>query len=397
MARGPFSFFAGKGGGIADTVSHPAMITALSRRVWSSLFWLLATWALGVRIAGAAPQEGRFLYVAVPGVRDYLEYGGHGVLVFDIDHGHRFVRRIKSSGFDEKGNPLNVKGICASAVTQRLYVSNTKTLICFDLTTDKILWEKAYDGGCDRMAISPDGKVIYAPSFEGPHWHVIDALTGDVLAKIVPNSGAHNTIIGPDAREAYLAGLKSPLLTVADMTTNTAAHTVGPFGNFIRPFTINGAQSLVYVNVNGLLGFEIGDLKTGKMLQRVEVTDFESGGVKRHGCPSHGIALTLDEKELWLADAHNRRLHIFDNTKMPPKKIASIELRDEPGWITFGIDGRLVYPSTGDVVDAGSRKIVATLKDENGIDVQSEKLLEIDFADGKAVRAGNQFAIGDVK
>ena len=82
---------------------------------------------------------------------------------------------------------------------------------------------------------------------------------------------------------------------------------------------------------------------------------------------------------------------------MPPKKIESVELRDEPGWITFGIDGRLVYPSTGEVVDARTRKIVATLKDENGLDVQSEKLLEIDFAGGQAVRAGDQFAIGGVR
>jgi DNA-binding beta-propeller fold protein YncE len=350
----------------------------------------------GADAAEPAPASGRFLYAAVPGVRDYLEYGGHGVLVFDIDHGHRFVRRIKSSGFDDKGAPLNVKGICASAATRRLYVTNTKSLICFDLTTDRILWERTYDGGCDRLAITPDGKTLYVPSFEKEHWHVIDALTGDVVAKITPNSGAHNTIVGPDGKEAYLAGLKSPLLTVADTATRTT-RTVGPFSNFIRPFTVNGAQTLVYVNVNGLLGFEIGDLRTGRMLHRVEVPDFASGGVKRHGCPSHGVALTLDEKELWLADAHNRRIHIFDNTRMPPKKIESIELRDEPGWITFSLDGKLVYPSTGDVVDARTRKIVATLKDENGLDVQCEKLLEIDFAGGRAVRAGNQFAIGDVR
>jgi DNA-binding beta-propeller fold protein YncE len=386
-------------------MSHGGSVTSacmmktppLRRRVLLSMLSvgaiLLLAGAAG-RAAEAKAMEGRFLYVATPGVRDYLEYGGHGVLVFDIDHGHRFVKRIASSGVDDQGKPINVKGICASAATRRLYVSNIKSLVCFDLTTDQMLWEKFYEGGCDRMSISPDGKVIYLPSFEGDHWHVINALTGEVLARIVPKSGAHNTIVGPDGREAYLAGLKSPLLTVADMTSHTAVRTAGPFSNFIRPFTVNGRQTLVYVNVNGMLGFEIGDLKTGKMLHRVEVTDYESGGVKRHGCPSHGIALTLDEKELWLADAHNRRLHIFDNTVMPPKKIASVELRDEPGWITFGIDGRLVYPSTGEVVDARTRKIVATLKDENGMDVQSEKLVEIDFAGGRAVRAGDQFAIG---
>src|SRR5213075_3392062 len=29
-----------------------------------------------------------YLYVAVPGIRDYLGYGGHGILVFDIDDHH---------------------------------------------------------------------------------------------------------------------------------------------------------------------------------------------------------------------------------------------------------------------------------------------------------------------
>ena len=371
-------------------------MSAPLRSLW--FFWsVLGVVAQISHAAESPPATGRFLYVATPGVRDYLEYGGHGVLVFDIDHGHRFERRIKSSGVDDTGKPINVKGIAASAATQRLYVTTLKTLICFDLTTDKILWEKSYEGGCDRMSLSPDGKVMYLPSLEKDHWHVIDALSGDVLTKIVPKSGAHNTIVGPNGKEAYLAGLKSPLLTVADLTTHTAARTVGPFGNFIRPFTINGAQTRVFVNLNGLLGYEIGDLTTGKMLRRVEVVGFESGGVKRHGCPSHGIALTLDEKEVWVCDAHNRRLHIFSNDDGPPKQLASIETRDEPGWITFSIDGRLVYPSTGEVIEPRSRKIVATLKDENGLDVMSEKLLEIDFAGGKAVRAGNQFGIGGVR
>jgi hypothetical protein len=35
----------------------------------------------------------RYLYVAVPGIRDYLGYGGHGILVFDINNQHRFVKR----------------------------------------------------------------------------------------------------------------------------------------------------------------------------------------------------------------------------------------------------------------------------------------------------------------
>lgn len=362
----------------------------------ATVLWAVALPLLGADRA-ANRREKRFLYVATPGIRNYLEYGGHGILVFDIDDGHRFVKRIPSAGLDEKGKPRNVKGICASAETGRLYVSTPRTLMSFDLLTEKLVWEKLFEGGCDRMALSPNGKLLYVPSFEGPHWHIVDALTGEVIKMVVPNSGAHNTVYGPNGKEVYLAGLKSPHLWIAETKKHTLSRSVGPFSAAIRPFTVNGSQTLCFVNVNELLGFEVGNIKSGKMLHRVEVAGFKKGPTKRHGCPSHGIGLTPDERELWLTDAANSRLHIFDATVLPPKQVADIELRDQPGWVTFSIDGKFTYPSTGDVIDTATRKIVAGLKDETGQDVQSEKMLEIDFRGGKPIRAGNQFGVGQRK
>jgi DNA-binding beta-propeller fold protein YncE len=341
-------------------------------------------------------EDQRYLYVAAPGIRDYLQYGGHGLLVFDIDRGHKFVKRIRTSGVDAKGKPLNVKGICASAGSGRVYISTTQTMACYDLVSEQKLWEHPYDDGCDRMSISPDGKVIYLPSFEKDHWNVVDAQDGHVISKIVPKSGSHNTVYAIDGKHAYLAGLKSPLLTVTDTATHTTAYTVGPFSAAIRPFTVDGAQTLCFVNVNELLGFEIGDLRTKKMLHRVEVQGYKPGPVKRHGCPSHGIGLTPDEKELWVVDGYNQSIHIFDNTVMPPKQLTSLKVREEPGWITFSIDGKLAYPSTGEVIDVATRKTLTTLSDDRGAPVMSEKMLEIDFRDGKPFRNGDQFGLGKV-
>ena len=148
--------------------------------------------------------------------------------------------------------------------------------------------------------------------------------------------------------------------------------------------------------MNELLGFEIGDLTTGQKLVRIEVQGFEHGPVKRHSCPSHGIGMTPDEKELWLADAHNSRMHIFDLTADPPKQIASLPLREQPGWVTFSLDGRYAYPSTGEVFDVKTKTLVTALKDEKGRDVHSEKMVEIDFKDGMPVRVGDQFGLGRV-
>jgi hypothetical protein len=345
---------------------------------------------------GNAANEHRYLYVAEPGVRNYLEFGGHGLLVFDIDDGHRFVKRIPTAGVNEDGEPLNVKGICANAETRRVYISTIRSLQCLDLVSEELLWERDYENGCDRMSMSPDGRVIYQPSFEKENWYVLDAADGNVIATITPDSHAHNTVYGLDGKFCYLAGLGSPLLSVADTSTHMVVRTVGPFAHNIRPFTVNGRQTLCYVCINELLGFEIGDLRTGKRLYRVEVAAFERGPVKRHGCPSHGIGLTPDETEIWVSDAYNQRVHIFDNTVMPPRQVADVALREEPGWVTFSIDGTLAWPSTGDVIDVASRKIIATLEDEEGRHVMSEKLLEIDFADGVPVRAGDQFGLGHV-
>lgn len=352
---------------------------------------------LSVHFAKPAPKEQRYLYVATPGIRNYLGYGGHGIQVFDIDNNHRFIKFIKTAGLGKNGKPSNVKGLDVSLATNCLYISTLEALQCIDITTEKIVWEKQYEGGVDRISISPDGKLIYMPSLEKEFWTVVDAKTGDVIKKIVTNSGAHNTIYGPDGNSVYLAGLKSTMLNVANTKTHTVTKQVGPFGADIRPFTINGSQTLVYVNVNGLLGFEVGDLVTGKFLYRVIVEGFNIGEVKRHGCPSHGIGMTPDETEIWLCDGANNRVHVFDNTVMPPVQKTSILVRDMPGWITFSVDGKYAYPSTGDVIDVKTRKIVATLEDQNYNSVQSEKMVEIQFRDGKAIAAGDQFGIGQVK
>jgi hypothetical protein len=68
-----------------------------------------------------------------------------------------------------------------------------------------------------------------------------------------------------------------------------------------------------------------------------------------------------------------------------------------PYWITFSQDGKYVYPSSGDVIDAATKQVVGGLTDEHGRPVDSEKIVEITFANGKPVSAGSQFGVGHVR
>jgi DNA-binding beta-propeller fold protein YncE len=335
----------------------------------------------------------RYLYVAVPGIRDYLGYGGHGILVFDMNNNHQFVKRIRTQGLHPNGKPSNVKGIAVSLPLNSIYVSTLESLQRIDLATDKVVWEKPYEGGCDRMSISPDGLTMYLPSLEKGFWNIVDCKTGDIIKKIDVYKRAHNTIYGPSGTLVYLDDIASPWLYLADAKTHTLTGKVGPFANNVRPFTINSKETLTYVTVDSLLGFEVGDLKTGKKLASIVVEGWNMGPVRRHGNPSHGIGLTPDEKELWVCDGHNMRLHVF-NAHPPYQQLTTIPLQDMPGWITFSLDGKYAYPSSGEVIDVKTRKTLLTLKDEYYNSVGSEKMVEVQFNGNIVIRNGDQFGIG---
>ena len=357
-----------------------------------------------------AQQTQRFLYAALPGVGggNNLKYGGAGILVFDIDHGHKFVKRIPLQGAPPpEGAAPNrsgpggagqeaIKGIAAHAQTARLYVSTSRRTAAYDLLTDKLVWEQTWEGrGTDRIALSPDGKTIYAPELGAPKWVVADAMTGALQTTIDKPGNPHNTQFSDDGTRVYFeAEGDTRTMSVVDAKTRTIVKELGPFGNMVRPFTFNGRQTLLFANINDFLGFEIADLKSGQVVQHIAVPGVTAGRSPTHGIPSHGIAMTQDESEIWLADNANNSLRIFDATVMPPTMKTSVAVRDEPGWITFGIDGRLAYPSTGDVVDVRTKQIVATLQDEQGANAESEKMVEVDFAGGKPSAAGDQFGKG---
>ena len=340
-----------------------------------------------------APKNPKYLYVATPGIRDYLGYGGHGILVFDINNGHKFVKRIKTSGYHPDKTPSNVKGIAVSIPLNSIYVSTLESLQRIDLATDKIIWEKFIEGGCDRMSISPDGKTMYLPSLEKDIWNVVDCETGNVIKKLDGFKRAHNTLYGPSGNAVFLADIGNPWVYVASTKENEVTKKVGPFSNFVRPFTVNAKESKVFATVDGLLGFEVGDLNTGEKLAQVVVEGWETGHVRRHGNPSHGIGLTPDEKEIWLCDGHNMRMHVFSSTP-PYQQLTTIPLQDMPGWITFSLDGKYAYPSSGEVIDVKTRKVLTVLQDEFYNNVASEKMVEIHFDGNKAIKAGDQFGIG---
>ena len=110
---------------------------------------------------------------------------------------------------------------------------------------------------------------------------------------------------------------------------------------------------------------------------------------KPHSTPSHGVNITPDQKEVWMVDGVYGYVYAYNVTADPPKLAASIPLfkdpkqQPHPGWISFSIDGKYAYPDQGGVIDTKTKKTVAWIP-------LSEKLLEVDFLDGKPSKAGHR-------
>ena len=350
------------------------------------------------------PAQKELIYVTLPGSLERSpDQNGNGIVVLDARNNYNFVKRIPVFDVPASANPEQIAGVTASPVTQMIYVAARGRLAAVDLTTDKKVWENAYDGQCcERPQVSPDGSFMYVGSDLKDFWYVINPRTGELITKAMAplSPNAHNLNLSPDGKWAFMSP-NGKVLSIADTGTHKTVKTI-PFNDNVRVFVLNHDASLIYTNQNNFLGFQIADVQTGKVLHTVEVqgTNWRERWTATprpripHGCPSHGIALTNDEKEVWLADGMNDQIVIFDNTVMPPKQIATIKTTAGPYWITVGLDGKLAYASSGDIIDMQSRKIIGQMKDEYGRVMYSEKLLDMLFTQGKLTRVVNQFGNG---
>ena len=93
------------------------------------------------------------------------------------------------------------------------------------------------------------------------------------------------TAFARDGNLAYLSAWESKRLTVVDATSATIRREVGPFSGYLCPFAINRKDTLVFANIDGLLGFEVGDLRTGLVLDRVQLDDYGPDQLKQYRMP----------------------------------------------------------------------------------------------------------------
>jgi DNA-binding beta-propeller fold protein YncE len=374
--------------------------------------------ATGNRSQQSAPASATTLSTSSVQHYEYV-FPANAIDVYDMDNAQKLIRTIVLPPA-----ATDIRGAVASPPTHMLYVSyggdggprGGGSMLAYDLVGERIVWTHAYPEGVDSMAISPDGKTIYLPLGEessSSTWDVLEAASGNIVGTIEGGKGPHNTIVSLNGQHVYMGGRTSSYLTEANTSNNQVIKQIGPLLNGgVRPFTINGRETLAFTTATGFLGFQVSSITSGQVLDTVPVSGpFPyTPGQPGPSSPSHGISISPDEKELWVMDQPNSYVHVFDITGLPesaPKQIADIKLTRpmtgnqagcsydclREGWLQHSLDGRFVYVGdSGDVIDTSTRQSVANLEPL----YNSRVFLEIDWSNGVPVATSSRSGVGYV-
>jgi WD40 repeat protein len=335
------------------------------------------------------------------------------VSVYNMDQGHALVKTISLPQ-----TSAGVRGVTVSPGTHRLFVSyggdgggnGNGYVLAYDLVAEKVLWTVHLNTGIDSGAVSTDGTRLYMPSGENSSsgiWNILDTSNGAVLGTIHGGEGPHNTVASADGRYVYLGGRNHKYLDVYETATGRVRE-IGPLESGVRPFTVNGSNTIAFTTATDFDGFQVSNIATGKVLFTVSFGSVPSGF--KFSAPSHGISLSPDEKQLYVIDAVKKQVQVYDVSRVAagvaPRQLGVIPVSkwnasehpcaydcDQDGWLQHSLDGRFVYVGdSGEVIDTATRKVLTTLTTlEN-----TRKSLEIDWANGVPIATSGRVGVGKV-
>src|SRR6266567_166316 len=283
-------------------------------------------------------------------------------------------------------------GIAVAPDGSRIYISEEadKTLTVVDGKTLQVTKQIPLSGNPNLVDITPDGRWIYVaialtyddlsefPQIKASASggvDVIDTVSLQKLKTIPIKGGIHDLNVTPDGKYVIAGssrGAKPPanMMNVIDTKTNDFAWkfqmTPAP-----SPMAISknpdGSTKWIFAQLGGLNGFEVVDFATQAKINQIKLPEIAAEKQNRHGppAPSHGIALTADQKTLLINSRLNSTLYAYSVPDL--KLLGGVALGGKgAGWLTITPDDKTAYVAnehTNDVsvVDIKSLKEIALI------------------------------------
>lgn len=265
----------------------------------------------------------------------------------------------------------NPHGISATADGKTVHIA----LENFGGKEGELLWVDAASGDIkgrvkvgpkpNENECTPDGKWIYVPCEDGQYW-VVDGENKKVATKIDTGGRPHNTMISPDGKRMYLSPMGAPRkVTIVDILAGHKVIGEIPFANSVRPPAMSKDEKLFFQNIDGLLGFQVADISSRKVIKTVaEKPDEDKKDVETR---SHGLCVRPDQKEIWSCNVEHDTVHMHEMTSGNYEEIKRLKMPGRIYWVTFTPDSKWGFVSVRSkqqvaVIDCQTKEIVKLLE-----------------------------------
>jgi YVTN family beta-propeller protein len=241
----------------------------------------------------------------------------------------------------------------------RIYVSNEaeSTVDVVDGATLKVIGHVKLSGHPNNIAIGKDGRRVYVGIIEAPGGvDVIDTVAMKNVKTLKTRGSIHNAYVTPDGKYVVAGSIAGKTVNVFDAKTEQPAWVL-EMDLGVRPmaFSANpdGSTKWIFVQLSGFNGFAVVDFATQKEIHRIKNPDLPPGKqtVPAGSDPSHGMAVTPDQKTLVVCSRLNNYLYAYSLPDLKP--LGGAELGGKgAAWVTLTPDGRMAYvanPVTNDV------------------------------------------------
>lgn len=165
-------------------------------------------------------------------------------------------------------------GLVLSHDASKLYATcaPNRAVVEIDLATMKVTRNfKFLVDSVENLALSPDGKYIFASSSFDGTVPVIDVAKGEMERMIISGNSPEGLAVSPDGKEVWVANRVSQTLAVIDIATHKRVAQIPCVGNPMHVyFTADGSQVIVTLAVGDRLGIF-------DRAKRTEITRFEVG------------------------------------------------------------------------------------------------------------------------
>jgi YVTN family beta-propeller protein len=233
-------------------------------------------------------------------------------------------------------------------------VEADSTVKSVETKTGKITGSAKLTGHPNNMAVSKDGKYVFAAIAVAPGAvDVIDTATMKNIKSIPIKGAVHNTYVTPDGKFMVAGSVGGTILQVFDAITFAPAWELRmDLGVRCMAFetAADGSTARLFMQLSNFHGFAVIDFKTHKEVARVTLPDQPKNGVAHSGAPSHGIAVTADQKTLVLDSSIAEGVFFYSLPDLKP--LGFVKTGNTPDWVTLTPDSKFAY-----IANAGSNSV----------------------------------------